>query len=57
VGEGGTRVGHGPPQNKETNKLEEKKNVKFGSNFSHLIRPLASQNFFGPILNFLGYTH
>jgi hypothetical protein len=48
-------VGHGPPQNKEKKiKSKKDKNIKFGSNFSHMV---PSQNFFGLILNFLSYTH
>ena len=38
---------HGPPQNKE-----KKKNVKFGSNFSHLA---PSQKNFGLIFRFYGH--
>jgi hypothetical protein len=47
-------VGHGPPQNKEkTNRSKKKKkNVKFGSNFSH---SASSQKKFGPIFRFYGH--
>jgi hypothetical protein len=50
---GGTKVGHGPPPNKEK-KIEVKKikNVKFDSNFSHLAH---FQKLFGPIFRFYGH--
>jgi hypothetical protein len=53
---GGDWGGPWSPQNKEKIiiRSKKKKNVKFGSNFSHMV-PL--QNFFGLILNFLGYIH